>query len=259
MLEARLHGVPPCLLPLQLKIARDWQVLALRGHFHRTIGILKSTVDKQTREVRQYTPPPRFYRSLCYPAPPPCAQIRELAQQTQPSPEALRAVFSKLAGDGDRIAVLLAMLDTFPGVWSNIARSLLARVPVSLITKLICEALQERPDVDLAGIVALIQQVSAIPKVRDARHAMPADGATLEIPDSLDGGGMSPAGGASAGGAASGFVDTLDEDAATNATGRTGADDWAARAPLVDIDGPTHIANNMITALAVSAEAEGQP
>lgn len=71
-------------------------------------------------------------------------QIRELAQQTQPSPEALRAVFSKLAGDGERIAVLLTMLDAHPGVWSSVARSLLARVPVSLITKLICEALQVR-------------------------------------------------------------------------------------------------------------------
>ena len=51
-------------------------------------------------------------------------------------------MFAKLAGDSDRIAVLLGMLDTHPGVWSTIARSLLARVPVSLITKLTCEALQ---------------------------------------------------------------------------------------------------------------------
>jgi hypothetical protein len=69
-------------------------------------------------------------------------QIRELVMQTQPSPEALRAVFAKLAGDADRTSVLIAMLDGHPGVWSAIARSLLARVPVSLIVRLACEAMQ---------------------------------------------------------------------------------------------------------------------
>lgn len=64
--------------------------------------------------------------------------------QTQPSAEALRAVFAKLAGDADRVAVLLAMLDSHPAVWSTVARALLSRVPVSLITKLTCEALQVR-------------------------------------------------------------------------------------------------------------------
>lgn len=123
----------------------------------------------------------------------------------------------------------------------------------------------------------LVPITSSIAQVRDAHHPMPADGSSVELPTDADlaalsvaeGGFGSPlpssvassptpsgSGGFDAhggGGRGSSVVDLADDDSPRGGAGGGGG--ALAPAPLVDVDGPTHIATSLMGSLSVCLRA----
>jgi hypothetical protein len=123
---------------------------------------------------------------------------------------------------------------------------------------------QERPDVTLADVVGLVCELIAIPRVRDARHFMPADGSALALPD---GDIPTPSGSGSVSGASQSgpakvdigdFVGaTVEEEEDEGKAGDEDGEDGSRSArwdpsqaiPSLEVDGPTHVANTAIVGL----------